>query len=177
MQTLSETKPLPFFYIGKGLTEERVGLYQGVKLSLLSEAIEKADTKNIWYSREHISKLLEEIDYAGGDGVRVYFGSYESSHEYAGQTCLVMNVTREENNNGQLVHRDVIVENEADFENRSSVPRDIILFHGDECESVRRDFNYGSPCPPRCDPPPGSGGTGDPVDPGTLNLPVFPVQN
>lgn len=111
----------------------------------MSQALGKPDTLSVWYSKEHIIKLLEEIDHAGGDGLRVYFGMYENAHQFAGQTCLLMNVTRAAEINGQPIHEKVILENEQDFASRSALERD---FSFDPSE---RDFNFGSPCPPICD--------------------------
>lgn len=152
--TSTDLQPLPFFFIGQSLSTARIGSYQDQKLGLLSKAIDKPDTESIWYSREHIQKLLDEIDYAQGDGVRMYFGSYEATHEYAGQTCIVMNATRSYQLGDTTVHVDVVLEKEPDFDERSSIPRSYIIFPGDENRPFKRDFNYGSPCPPRCDPPP-----------------------
>lgn len=150
MQNQIETKPLPFFFVGKDITLARRADYASNKHTLLSEALGRPDTKSIWYSKEHFVKLLEEIEYAGGDGIRFYFGMYEPEHEYAGQTCLVMNTTRETIINGNTVHVNVVLENEPDFGDRSELPRDIIL-ENDITGLKSRDFNYGSPCPPRCD--------------------------
>lgn len=152
MQTV--TKPLPFFFVGKDVTRGRVNNYLTCKHNLLSTGLGKPDTKSIWYSKEHIVKLLEEIEYAEGDGIRIQFGMYEEGHEFAGQLCLVMNTTRENRVNNIVRHTNVVLENEPDYEERSSRPRDIILFPGDGF-SIPRDFNYGSPCPPRCDDPGG----------------------
>jgi hypothetical protein len=152
MRAQTSTKPLPFFFIGKDITAERVNNYLKQKHNLLSTGIGKPDTKSIWYSKEHIKKLLEEIEFAGGDGVRIQFGMYEASHEFAGQLCLLMNSTREERVGDSVVHANVVLEHEPDFPDRSSRPRDIILFPGDDLSApLVRDFNYGSPCPPRCD--------------------------
>lgn len=95
MGTQTSTSPLPFFFVGKNVTTERINNYLTQKHTLLSQGIGKPDTKSIWYSKEHIIKLLEEIEYAEGDGVRVQLGMYEASHEYAGQLCLLMNSTRQ----------------------------------------------------------------------------------
>ncbi len=152
MGTQTSTKPLPFFFVGKDITTERVNNYLTQKHNLLSQGIGKPDTKNIWYSKEHITKLLEEIEFAGGDGLLVQLGMYESSHEFAGQLCLVMNTTRERRVGDNVVHSKVVLENESDYADRSSLPRDIILFPGDDLSApIIKDFNYGSPCPPRCD--------------------------
>jgi hypothetical protein len=152
MRTQTSPKPLPLFFIGKSLTTERVNNFLTRKLAILSQGIGKTDTKSIWYSKDHIVKLLEEIEFAGGDGLRIQFGMYEPSHEFAGQLCLVMNVTREKEIAGNLVHANVVLENEADFTERSALPREIITFSPKDVFASRiKDFNYGSPCPPRCD--------------------------
>lgn len=146
------SQPLPFFFIGKTLTADRIDSYVTQKHGLISQSIGKDDTKSIWYSREHIEKLLEEIDYAGGDGLLVSFGTYETGHEFAGQTCLVMNLTKEITGVANKSHQVIELEDEDDYEERSALPRDIILFPGDDpLAPAHRDFNYGSPCPPRCD--------------------------
>jgi hypothetical protein len=154
MQTTTSVAPLPFFYIGRSLTNSRIESYRNTKLGLLSEAIDKPDTENIWYSKDHLQKLIDEIDYVGGDGLRIYFGSYEASHEFANQTCLVMSITRQDVRDEAIKHPDVVLENEPEFEQRSSLPRDVVIYPGEEDQPFKRDFNYGSPCPPRCDPPP-----------------------
>lgn len=148
----NQPPPLPFFFIGKTLTTDRINSYINNKHNLLSQSIGKPDTKNIWYSREHIVKLLEEIEHAEADGLLISFGTYESGHDYAGQTCLVMNLTRETRIGENNVHSTLTLEDEPDYPERSALPRDIIVFPGDDpLQPTERDFNYGSPCPPRCD--------------------------
>jgi hypothetical protein len=147
MIQLTTLKPLPFFFVGKNICANRINNFITEKHPLLSNAIGKPDTKNIWYSKEHICKLLEEIELAGGDGIRVYFGMYESTHQFSGQTCLLINSTREKIIGDLTVHEDVILENEPGYLQRSTINREI----PDLSAGVERDFNYGSPCPPRCD--------------------------
>jgi hypothetical protein len=142
------TQPLPFFYIGKDLTDDRINDYVSNKHNLLSSAMNKQDTKSIWYSKEHIEKLLAEIEHYEGDGLRVSLGTYETGNEFAGQTCLVMNVTRELIIGDLIKHTNVNLETEPDFEDRSALSRKL---NGDDPLFGDRDFNYGSPCPPRCD--------------------------
>ncbi|RXK60030.1 hypothetical protein ESA94_13365 [Lacibacter luteus] len=155
MQNQVSYKPLPFFFVGKAVTNDRIGSYVSQKHSILSNAIGKPDTKSIWYSKEHLTKLLEEIEHAGGDGIRIHLGMYEQGHEFQGQLCLVMNTTRELIVGNNTYHPDIVLENEADFAERSTLERDVIVFPGDDPISARKkDFNFGSPCPPLCDPPP-----------------------
>jgi hypothetical protein len=152
MKSQNSQKPLPSFFIGSATTMERINDYLTHKHSLLSQVLGKPDTKSIWYSKEHIAKLLEEIENCNGDGLRIYFGSYESTHEFAGQTCLLMNVTREKQNGTGLLHVDVKLEEEENFSNRSELSRDIINPDaGNTTNESKKDYNFGSPCPPRCD--------------------------
>lgn len=142
-------EPLPVFYIGKSLTSERITNYENNKHNLLSAAISKPDTKSVWYSKEHIEKLLKEIEIAGGDGMRICLGMYESTHEFAGQLCLLMIPTRELSVNHVVSHQNVYLEEEPNFVERSALPRTIPI-EGDPLFG-KKEFNYGSPCPPRCD--------------------------
>lgn len=151
MQRYVSTKPLPFFYVGQQVTADRITNFKNEKHNLLSQALGKPDTKSIWYSKEHFTKLLEEIEYAEGDGIRIQFGMYEEGHDYEGQLCLLFNVTRDNTVNNIVSHTNVVLENEPDFEDRSALPREIIIFPGDAPVGDIRDFNLGSPCPPRCD--------------------------
>lgn len=150
MKSHLTVKPLPFFYVGKDITADRINRFRDEKHGLLSTALGKPDTKSVWYSKEHFQKLLEEIEFADGDGIRVHFGMYEPGHIYEGQTCLLFTTTREQIVGGATLHSNVVLENEPDFDDRSSLPREIIFFPGQSPEDDR-DFNLGSPCPPSCD--------------------------
>lgn len=145
----TEVKPLPPFFIGQNIVDNRVNNFSTVKYTLLSTTLGKPDTKSIWYSREHIAKLLDEIDHAGGDGLRIFLAAYESDHpQFAGQLCLVMNPTRLNANGG---HDNVIAENEPDFAERSQAAKSISLSPSDASFFNDKGLNYGSPCPPKCD--------------------------
>lgn len=148
--TTTETaKPLPPFFVGKAVTDARKAIFKEQKAPELKAKLGREDTKSVWYSKEHIASLLDEITHANGDGLRIYFGAYEDTHLYAGQTCLLMNCTQPRVNNGVVTHTDVYLEDADDFAERSGLERGI---RGD-AEQVRRprDFNFGSPCPPRCE--------------------------
>ncbi len=164
MERYVTVKPLPFFYVGQQTTTDRINRFTNEKHNLLSQALGRPDTRSIWYSKEHFTKLLEEIEYAGGDGIRIYFGTYEAGHEFEGQTCLLFKTTRERLIGDLIIHANVVLENEPDFPDRSSIPREIIQFPGHERMGDIKDFNLGSPCPPRCDDgddgEPGDGGDG-----------------
>lgn len=157
MSNQASSNPLPVFYVGKAVTAQRIERYASTKHPLLSEGIGKPDTKSIWYSKEHLETLLAEITLVEGDGLRVFFGTYEEAHEqFSNQICLLMVPTRAKEINGITVHSNVLLENEPGFSERSSSTRGLDL----KSENVvidekKKEFNYGSPCPPICD---GDGG-------------------
>jgi len=147
MDNQDTPQPLPFFFVGKTVVTNRVADYQQNKLPLLTQAIGKPETQSIWYTKDHIAKLLDEINYAGGDGLRFYFGNYEPEHPtFAGQQCILMAVTREDARSGIIRHVDVYLEDEPYFDERSVLSRE---FSADDDEADR-GFNFGSPCPPAC---------------------------
>ena len=135
-------KPLPFFFVGKDVTNERISTFLTTKYGLLSDAIGKPDTRNVWYSRAHIEGLLSEMNLYDADGLRIYFGSYGENHpNYPKQLCLLMALTKEDSQSG--AHEDISIEDEPDFALRSQTERSIVDF-------TERDYNVGSPCPPIC---------------------------
>lgn len=157
MENQTTVMPLPFFFIGKDLASGRISNYVEQKHLLLSDALGKADTRSVWYSKEHIAALLDEIEHANGDGLRIFFGAYEPAHEqFSGQTCLVMVATREKQIGEDIIHENVVLEDEPDFEERSSLTRNMPPWPGkNDLWGRKKNFNHGSPCPPLCD---GSGG-------------------
>lgn len=153
MKSLTKTMALPYFFVGKDLATERIGNY-ATKHTLLTQALGKQDTRSVWYAKEHIERLLEEIDHAEGDGLRIFLGAYESTHiDFSGQTCLIMAVTREKvMEDNSVIHENVVLEDEPDFSERSALPRIMpeTPFDGGLFKR-KKDFNHGSPCPPLCD--------------------------
>jgi len=139
--------PIPFFFVGKEITNQRIELFLNGKHQLLTADLGRMDTKSVWYSKEHIEKLLEEIETAGGDGLRICLGTYESTHEFAGQLCLLMVSTKENTISDTPAHINHYLEDQPDYADRSALPRGD-AFKG---KGTKRDFNFGSPCPPRCD--------------------------
>ncbi|SCW80234.1 hypothetical protein [Mucilaginibacter sp. NFR10] len=128
-------QPLPFFFVGQTVTQERINRYQESKHPLLSGAISKPDTKSVWYTRDHITQLLAEMEKANADGLRIHLGMYGENENYSGQLCLLMVMTQVDEQGRQV---DITIENAPDFQARSLDP------------DQTRDFNVGSPCPPIC---------------------------
>jgi len=67
-----------------------------------------------------------------------------------------MKTTREVLSGETVIHKNVYLEDELDFSKRSALPRSA-AFPGSDPLSQKKDFNYGSPCPPRCEPTDGEG--------------------
>jgi hypothetical protein len=99
-------------FIGKDIANERIKRFLA-KGSLKSTSIDHDNTRSIWYSKEFIESIMQEIERYGFDGLRFYFGTYEEEHpDYPNQNCLVIVPTRfiEED-----THEDIILEDQADF--------------------------------------------------------------
>jgi len=154
-------KPLPDIFIGKELLDSRVARYQADKHPVLSQQLSgdgpyREDTKSVWYTREHVESWLDEIRYLNADGMRIYFGAYGDNEEGRppGQLCLLMVMTRAD---GSGFQGDIILENESDFEDRLQGARTRTLGPGTGIlaqTSVPKEYNYGAPCPPICNPKP-----------------------
>jgi hypothetical protein len=155
-------KPLPDIFIGKELLDSRVARYLTRKHPVLSKQLSgdgpyREDTRSVWYTREHVESWLEEIRHLNADGMRVYFGAYGDNEEGRppGQLCLLMVMTRSDGS-GRL-HGDIILEDESDFEARLQGARSKALDPGAGIlsqTSIPKEYNYGAPCPPICNPIP-----------------------
>jgi len=102
--------------------------------------------KMIWFSREDVKKLLDQLDNNGYDGIRIYRGKYpmhdnfknvNGSYDYRGEKTIVFMPTIR---NGAL-HEDNIPEDEI---------KDIVrrIKSGDIPAELA--FNHGELCPPNC---------------------------
>ncbi len=134
--------PVPSFFVGKSITNDRVSRFISGKHALLSDDLGSTKTKAIRYSRDHVAQWLSEIDKAEADGMRIYFGTQSETDDYPGQLCLLMVMTKPNTESGG--HSDITIEDAPDFEARS--------LPSDPAAPRKRDFNTGSPCPPICDP-------------------------
>jgi hypothetical protein len=138
MTVATATKPLPKIFIGKDIINRRVNNYLQHQHRLLSEdlsrrGMRKADTRSIWYSKEHVRTWLEEIELMNADGMRIYLGAYDIQEgPVAGQTCLIMVLTH----------------------NSANGTSDKALVLRDEVDEQRLagGYDYGAPCPPICSP-------------------------
>jgi hypothetical protein len=136
--------PLPDFFIGKSLMNQRIQRYRDGKYELLCDDMEErgfhqGETVSVWYERAYIKTLLDEIDRIGGDGLRIYFGEYEAEPDKPqGQLCLLMVPTRTKGDG--VTHADVLLEEETDFMARYNA-REALGQAG-------RGFNIAAPNPP-----------------------------
>lgn len=99
-----------------------------------SKRIGKLDSLSVWFSLADIEDFLEKLKEHGGDGVRFYFGAYNSEYAekplYAGRQTIVMVATRQkETLNGE-------------------VNKDIYITTGNGSNILA--YNVGRPCPPLC---------------------------
>lgn len=135
-------KPVPSFFMGKTAANRRITNYMQSKHPLLSEHASTTETKSIWYSLDHFETLYKELVFLNADGIRIYFGNYESDHpDFPGQLCLIMVPTRfNELTEG---HKDIVLEDEAEFAQRPGSQSFL-------SEEQNKPYNYGSPCPTIC---------------------------
>jgi hypothetical protein len=99
-------------FIGKYVANERIRRFLA-KRSLKSTNIDHDITLSIWYSKEFIESIMQEMEHYGYDGLRFYFGTYEEDHpDYPNQNCLVIIPTRFIEGD---THEDIILEDQADF--------------------------------------------------------------
>jgi hypothetical protein len=115
---MSETiQALPSIFIYKDVVNEMVKNYQNDKHPLLSNEINKQDTKSGWYSRQQFEELFQELDFQTATGVRIYFGAYPSDHpEYANQLTVIFVPTKfDENTN---IEKDIIIDDTDIFQER-----------------------------------------------------------
>lgn len=146
-------KPLPTTFLRKQIIDKQVRAFLANKHKLLSQQLQinnpqQEETKWVWYSKEQIATLFEEMNFLNADGVRIYFGEKEidSVDGYddntnmiggGGQLCLMMVLTRSGSHSES--HINIIYEEMADFQERSE------LF---EAENRKGLFNFGKYSPP-----------------------------
>lgn len=99
-----------------------------------SKRIGKADSLSVWFSLADVESFLEELKKHGGDGIRFYFGAYNSEYAekplYAGRQTIVMVATRQKQTPDGEENKDMYV-------NSGNGTRILA-------------YNVGRPCPPFC---------------------------
>jgi hypothetical protein len=154
MSNVTSLPLLPEIFVGKEIINRRIKGYLSRKHPQLSQALsangtKREDTRSIWYSKDHVTTWLEEMQLMQADGMRVYFGAYDENEGPAnGQLCLLVVLTREGDNG---VHKDIILEEEPGFDLRVPVARNGVAGEPFAEKGTKREYNYGSPCPPLCD--------------------------
>jgi hypothetical protein len=136
-------KSLPVTFIDSGSVNQRVKNFQTIKHPLLSQAIGREESSSAWYSIKHLEEIMRELYYLNADGVRVYFGSYDQSHEkYPGQLCLLFVPTAY--NEAANKHADIIIDQEENFGIRK-------MAEPQQVEDFFKGLNFGALCKPDCD--------------------------
>jgi len=79
-----------------------------------SENIGKEDSLSAWWSIAELESFLDQAKSCGGDGVKFYFGAYDSNHqerpEYADRQTLVMVATKQKDGlYGGVANKDIYV--------------------------------------------------------------------
>jgi hypothetical protein len=109
-------------FLGKERISHMIRVFLTLKQPLINAEIGKEDTRWIWYSKEYLEAIYEEINYLNGNGLRIYLGRFEEDHpEYAQQTCLIWIPTRQNEHSGYKYSDDVIIEDLPDFPERLSL--------------------------------------------------------
>ena len=114
--------------------EELIQNYKRERWAYSSERMGKPDSLSVWYSVEELEEFLTMIKEAGGDGVKMHFGTYSNDFqkvpEYAGRQTVVMLATKTKEVDGKLVNKN-------------------IYKHTDKGSSLVA-YNFGQLCPPTC---------------------------
>lgn len=109
-----------------------------------SKRIGKADSLSVWFSLADIEQFLEKLKEHGGDGVRFYFGAYNTEYAekplYAGRQTIVMVATRQKQTLSGEMNKDIYI----NTENGTNILA----------------YNVGRLCPPVCQ----NGGDLDGID-------------
>ena len=99
-----------------------------------SKRLGKEDSLSVWYSLEELEEFLEKVRDHGGDGIKIYFGSYDKEHSsqplYAGRQTLVLVATKAKETANGAVNKD--------------------LYINGGTENTILAYNCGSLCPPFC---------------------------
>lgn len=99
-----------------------------------SKRLGKEDSLSVWYSVEELEEFLAKVKDHGGDGIKLYFGAYDTEHApqplYEGRQTVVLVATREKRTEHGLVDKDVYVNTGK--------------------ETTILAYNVGKICPPMC---------------------------
>ena len=78
-----------------------------------SKRIGKEDSLSVWYSVEELEQFLAKVKDHGGDGVKLYFGAYDTEHApvelYAERQTVVLVATKEKTTANGVLNKDVYI--------------------------------------------------------------------
>lgn len=99
-----------------------------------SRHIGKEDSLSVWYSVEELESFLHLVKEHGGDGIKMYFGAYDSEHAptplYADRQTIVLVATKLKETGKGEVNKDLYIQGEK--------------------ENTILAYNMGQICPPFC---------------------------
>ena len=126
-------------YVNTGHVDTVIKNYKQERWIHNSKRIGKEDSLSVWYSVEELEDFLATIKQNGGDGVRMYFGTYDAEKApdplYAGRQTVVLVATK--------LKETVFGEANKDLYIQTDKGTNILA------------YNIGKLCPPFC----GNGGT------------------
>ncbi len=78
-----------------------------------SKRLGKEDSLSVWYSVEELEEFLAKVKDHGGDGIKLYFGAYDTEHApqplYEGRQTVVFVATKEKQSGKGLINKDVYI--------------------------------------------------------------------
>jgi len=99
-----------------------------------SKRLGKEDSLSAWFSVEELEEFLETVKEHGGDGVKIYFGTYGKNYTeqplYAGRQTVVLVATKVKETKKGTVNKD--------------------LYISGENENTILAYNCATICPPFC---------------------------
>ncbi|MEP6674252.1 MAG: hypothetical protein ABJA78_03830 [Ferruginibacter sp.] len=114
--------------------EDLIQNYKKERWAYSSERLGKPDSLSVWYSVEELEDFLTMIKEAGGDGIKMHFGTYSADFdkvpEYAGRQTVVMLATKAKEVDGKVVNKNIYKQT-------------------DKGTSLIA-YNFGTLCPPTC---------------------------
>lgn len=150
-----DIQPIPEYFVGRETVNRRVKKFMAGKRQLLTNdmnanGLSSEESKHVWYPKEYIEVLVDELQHYGGNGVRIYFGEYENDIMEAapGQLGLLLVLTREEDD-GKI--HDILFEEQEDYSLRiGNFKSKGIDLSQSYVNGKPREFNAMLPCPPLC---------------------------
>jgi hypothetical protein len=122
-----------------------------------SRKLGRSDSMSVWYGMEALQNFLATAQEYKADGVKMYFGVYPEDYaqtpEFAGRQTILLVATRQTKTGNGLVNKNIFIQRDGKSE---------ILA-----------FNFGSMCPPFCQPGVDPSG----IDPDGIGISILDTGN